>query len=605
MSRSARTSLGLFLSAMAVAFALHGGANAAPTYGIAMYGDPELPEGFTALPYANPDAPKGGRIVFGESGGFDSLNPYILKGRAPWGVRAHVVESLMGRSWDEPFSLYGLLAESIEVGPNREWVEFKLREEARFSDGSPVTVEDVLWSFETLGTDGHPRYINSWKKIETAEQTGPSSVKFTFNTVDRELPLIIGLRPVLRKADWDGRDFAESSLDRVTGSGAYVIDDFEAGRFISFKRNPDYWGRDLGFNRGRHNVDEIRYEFFGDGDVVFEAFKAGTTSTHREWNAGKWETAYDFPRVASGAVTKSEFPHQRPSGIRGFVFNTRKPEFRDWRVREALILAFNFEFINRTINGGGLPRITSYFSNSILGMREGPAEGKVRALLLPFENELLPGALEGYSLPVSDGGERNRGNLRAATRLLEEAGWQVSEGVLRDADGDAFEIEFLVKSGSTENEAILNIYSSALSRLGISTSIALVDSAQYNERTNNYDFDMTNYRRGLSLSPGNEQRLYWGREGVEKPGTRNYMGMSSSAAEAMIDAILSADHRDDFIAATRALDRVLTTGRYVIPIWHSPVSRMAHVSELRYPERLPIYGDWIGFLPDVWWIEPQ
>ena len=603
MSGLTTISFSCLLGAAVAALVFPGVPGAQPTYGIAMYGKPELPEGFEALPYVNPDPPKGGKVVFGESGGFDSLNPYILKGRAPWGIRSYVVEPLMGRNWNEPFSLYGLLAESIEVGPNREWVEFTLRQEARFSDGSPVTVEDVLWSFETLGTGGHPRYRNSWKKIASAEQTGPHSVRFTFNTVDRELPLILGLRPVLRKADWEGRDFAESSLDLLTGSGPYVIDDFEAGRFISFRRNPDYWGRDLGFNRGRHNFDEIRYEYFGDGDVLFEAFKAGETSTFREWNAGKWDTAYDFPRAVSGAITKSEIPHQRPSGMRGYVFNTRKPKFKDWRVRDALIHAFNFEFINRTINGGGLPRITSYFSNSILGMVDGPAEGRVRELLAPYESELYPGALEGYSLPVSDGGERNRSNLRKATRLFEEAGWRVVDGVLRDSDGTAFEIEFLVNSGSTEAEAILNIFSDALSRLGIATKIALVDSAQNKERMNNYDFEITPYRRGLSLSPGNEQWLYWGSDGVETPGTRNYMGMNSPAAEAMIEAILSARHRDEFIAATRALDRILTTGRYVIPTWHSPVSRLAHVSELKFPERLPIYGDWIGFLPEVWWFE--
>ena len=369
-------SFSCLLGAAFAALVVPGGPDAEPTYGIAMYGKPELAEGFEALPHVNPDAPKEGKVASGESGGLDSLNPYILKGRAPWGIRSYVVEPLMGRNRDEPFSLYGLLAESIEVGPNREWVEFTLRREARFSDGSPVTVEDVLWSFETLGTVGHPRYGNSWKKIASAEQTGPYSVRFTFNAVDRALP-------------------------------------------------------------------------------------------------------------------------------------------------------------------------------------------------------------------------------------FEEAGWSVVAGILRDSDGAAFEIEFLVNSGSTEGEAILNIFSDALSRLGIATKIALVDSAQNKERMNNYDFEMTAYRRGLSLSPGNEQWLYRGSDGVETPGTRNYMGMNSPAAEAMIEAILSARHRDEFIAATRALDRVLTSGRYVIPTWHSPVSRLAHVSELKFPERLPIYGDWIEFLPEVWWFEQE
>lgn len=575
-------------------------------HGIAMYGEPALGSDFTSLPYVNPEAPKGGKIVYGESGGFDSLNPYILKGRAPWGVRAHVVESLMGRSWDEPFTLYGLLAETVETGPNREWVEFHLRPEAAFSDGSPVTIDDVIWSFETMGTVGHPRYQNSWSKIEKVERVGERGVRFTFNTVDFEAPLIMGLRPILKKADWEGRDFAESSIEPFHASGPYVISDFEPGRFISFKRNENYWGNELAFNKGRHNVDEIRYEFFGDGDVVFEAFKAGETSVHREWNAGKWETNYDFAKIKSGEIVKSIFPHQRPSGINGFVFNTRKEIFKDWRVREALIHAFNFEFVNKTVNNGKAPRIKSYFSNSVLASDiENPASGQVAEFLEPFKASLKPGALEGYSLPSSDGSERNRANLRAATKLLEEAGWTIADGVLKNASGEAFEFEFLLRQGSSEHEGILNIYADALTRLGISTSITLVDSAQYKERSTNYDFDMTSYRRALSLSPGNEQKLYWGPDGIEKPGTRNYMGMNEPAAVAMIDKMLSAASQDEFRNATKALDRVLTTGRYVIPIWPAPalLSRMAHKSEMKYPQTLPMYGDWIGFLPDVWWIE--
>jgi peptide/nickel transport system substrate-binding protein len=576
---------------------------AQPKYGISMYGKPALAQGFTKLPYVNPDAPKGGRMVLGETGGFDSLNPYILKGRAPWGIRAHVVESLMGRNWDEPFGLYGVLAESIEVGPNREWVAFTLRPEARFSDGSPVSVEDVLWSFETLATKGHPRYVNAWKKIESAKQTGPRTVTFTFNTIDRELPLILGLRPVLRKADWDGRDFKDSSLDLITGSGAYIIGDFEPNRFISFKRNPTYWGRDLPFNKGRNNLDEIRYEYFSDADVVFQAFKAGELSFYREGNAGRWDTGYSFPRAVSGEVVKSLIPHKRPSGIRGFVMNTRRPQFADIRVRDALIHAFNYEFINQTINGRAQPRIGSYFSNSVLGMGAGPATDKVRALLEPFADELPEDVLSGYSLPVSDGSERNRKNLRRAKALLAQAGWTIQGGVLKDADGKGFDMEVLLRSGSASNEAIVNIYSDALKRLGITVQISVVDASQYTERTNTYDFDVTYYRRALSLSPGNEQKLYWGAGGVTNPGTRNYMGMDVPAAEAMIDAMLSATDQEDFVAAVKALDRILTAGRYVIPLWDTVNSRIAYMSELRFPETLPMYGDWTGFVPDVWWSE--
>jgi peptide/nickel transport system substrate-binding protein len=573
-----------------------------PQHGIAMYGDPLLPPDFVSLPYANSDAPNGGRIVFGEKGGFDSFNPYIRKGRSPWGVRVHVYETLMGRNWDEPFSLYGLLAESIEVGANREWVEFALREEARFSDGTPVTVEDVIWSFETMAEKGVPRYKNSWNKVEKAEQTGPRSVKFTFNTVDRELPLILGLRPVLKKADWDRREFSDSSLDIPTGSGPYVIAEFEANRFVTFKRNPDYWGRDLAYNQGLHNLDQIKYEYFNDSSVIFEAFVAGETSVYRELNAQKWEDQFSFPAAERGDVVKSIIPHGRPSGMRGFVFNTRRQIFSDWRVRDALIHAFNFEFINKVINQGRSPRAESYFSNSELGMDHDAASGQVQAFLKPFTDSLLPGALSGYSLPKSNGKERNRANLKIATAQLEAAGWKVdTDGVLRNQDGNAFIFEIMLRSQS--NEAIANLYADALKRLGISVTLKIVDNAQHKSRRDAYDFDMFFNVWSLSLSPGNEQRLYFGSNGVVEQGTRNFMGMDSDAADEMIERILTSTSRDDFVAATQALDRVLTSGRYVIPVWYNNISRLAHKSELHFPENLPTYGDWLGFLPEVWWSE--
>lgn len=592
------------IGALCVALAAATTAIGEPEHGIAMYGAPELPPDFVSLPYANPDAPKGGRIVTGEVGGFDSLNPHIRKGSVPWQLRFLAHESLMGRSWDEPFTLYGLLAESVETGPDRDWVEFTLRPEAKFSDGTPVTVEDVLWSYETLGTVGHPRYAGAWAKVEKAEKTGPRSVRFTFNVKDRELALLMGMRPILKKAQWEGKDFTKSGLDNIPISSApYVIDDFEAGRFVSLKRNPDYWGKDVPFMRGQANLDEIRLEFYSDGTAMFEAFKAGELNSNREFNVQKWQVQYDFPAIDSGDVVKSVIPHERPSGMTGFVMNTRRAPLDDWRVRAALIHAFNFEFINQTQTGGAQQRITSYFSNSILGMRDGPATGRVRELLEPFADELLPGALDGYALPVSDGSVRNRANIRAARDLLEQAGWSVQDGTLKDADGNPFELDILLEQGSAENKAIVDIYVEALKRLGIAASVTTVDSAQYKEREDTYDFDMTYYRRGLSLSPGNEQYLYWGSDGVDQPGSRNLMGMDSPAAEAMVEKIVNATSRDDFIAATRALDRILTTGRYVIPIYQWNISRIAHDKRLHFPENLPIYGDWIGWQPDVWWWE--
>lgn len=579
---------------------------AEPMHGIAMYGAPDLPQGFTNLPYANPEAPKGGRIRMGESGSFDSLNPWVLKGRAPVAISNFVAESLMGRSYDEPFTLYGLLAESVETDDARSWVEFTLREEARFSDGSPVTVEDVMWSYETLGLQGHPRYQNAWRKIAKMEQTGPRSVRFTFSEADRELALIMGMRPVLQKAQWQGQDFAEATMTAPIGSGPYRIATVEMGKYLTLERNPDWWGKDLGFNAGRHNFDEMRFDYFNDGGVVFEAFKGGELDTWRETNAAKWARDYDFPAVQSGEVIKAEIPHARPSGIQGFVMNTRNPVFADWRVREAMLLAFNFEFINATLNNGAEPRITSYFANSSLGMRPGPAEGKVAELLAPYAADLLPGVIEGYELPVSDGSELNRKNTRKAVALLEEAGWQVdTDGVLKNAGGAPFTFSILLQQGAAETSSIVDIYVEALSRLGIFPTVETVDDAQYTARRNSYEFDMTWHWVATSLSPGNEQYLYWGARGVTEPGSRNLMGMNVPAAEAMIDAMLEARSQEDFRAAVQALDRILTAGRYVIPSWYSKVSRLAYVKALHYPERLPLYGDWPGFQPDVWWYEAE
>ncbi|MBC7139538.1 MAG: ABC transporter substrate-binding protein [Defluviimonas sp.] len=568
-----------------------------------MYGEPALPPDLVALPYANPDAPKGGRMVIGEPGGFDSLNPWILKGRAPWGMGLHVAETLMARSIDEPFTLYGLLAESVETDAARSFVEFTLRPEARFSDGSPVTVEDVIWSYETLGTQGHPRYRTAWAKVARIGSPAPGKVRIEFTEPDRELALLMGMRPVLKKAQWQGRDFAQSTLEVPIGSGAYTVGAFEPGRHISFVRNPDWWGKDLPIARGLHNLDEIRYEYFADPGMIFEAFKAGDLSIWRETNAARWHTQFDFPAVTSGEVVKAEIPHRRPSGITGLVFNTRRPVFADWRVREALTLAFNFEFINQTLNLGTEPRITSYFANSALAMQPGPATGRVAELLTPFADDLIPGTLEGYAPPVSDGTIRNRANMRRAMQLLEEAGWTAEGGTLRDADGRPFAFEILLAQGAAEPGQVVDIYVQALAQLGITPRIASVDAAQYVERTNRFDFDMAWMVRALSLSPGNEQRLYWGAAGVDQPGSRNWMGMASPAADAMIDHMLAATDPEEMVAAVQALDRVLTAGRWVIPVWYSRATRLAHSSDLHYPARLPLYGDWPGFAPDVWWHE--
>jgi peptide/nickel transport system substrate-binding protein len=590
--------------AAGLALGLAGAGIAQPTHGIAMYGDPALPPDYSHLPYATPDAPTGGRIVTGETGSFDSLNPHIRQGSVPWQLRFLAYESLLGRSWDEPFTLYGLLAESVEVAEDHSWVEFTLRPEARFSDGSPVTVEDVIWSYETLGTEGHPRYLGAWTRVQGIEAVGERTVRITFSDPDRELAMIMGLRPILKAAQWEEVEFTESGLDVIPiGTAPYVIDDFEAGRFVSLRRNPDYWGADIPFRRGTNVIDEVRMEFFADGTAMFEAFTAGILSTMRETSAQAWATNYDFPRVQAGEVVLSEVPHQRPSGMTGLVMNTRDDPFSDWRVREAMIQAFPAEFINQTLNGGVDPRITSYFANSPLAMATGPAEGRVAEFLMPFEGVLLPGATEGYVMPVSDGTERNRAGIATALEALEAAGYTVQEGVMTTPEGAPFTFEILLQTGSSENDAIVNIYTEALERLGIAVEVSRVDAAQFRERRDAFDFDMIYERYGLSLSPGNEQYSYWGCETVDVTGSRNLMGACHPAIEAMIGQMLNSESQDDYVAAVRALDRVLTSMRYVVPFWHNPVSRVAHSAELRYPETIPIYGDWIGWQPDVWWVE--
>ncbi|MBZ4022491.1 ABC transporter substrate-binding protein [Rhodobacter sp. TJ_12] len=581
------------------------GIGSGPAHGLAMYGTPALPAGFTHLPYANPNAPKGGGLRMGESGRFDSLNPWVLAGRPAQGIGAYVVETLMLRSYDEPFTLYGLLAESVETDPARRWVEFTLRPEARFSDGAPVTVEDVIWSYETLGTQGSPRYQNAWAKVETIEQTGPRSLRITFSEQNRELALIMGMRPVLQKAQWQGHDFATETQMVPVGSGPYVVASVDLGRSITLKRNPDWWARDLPLTQGLQNIDTLRWDYFGDPNAMFEAFKAGNLDLYREGNPVKWAQDYTFPAVTEGRVVQSEIPRATPSGMKGLVMNTRKPIFTDWRVREALIRAFNFEFINATLTGGVEPRISSYFGNSTLAMQPGPVTGKVAALLKPFEGELLPGVVEGYTFPTSDGSLSNRRNARAALKLLAEAGWTAdADGVLKNAEGTPFRFEIVLPQGS-EAQSIVHIYVEALRVLGIFPTVTVVDDAQFQARKTAYDFDMTWFWVATSLSPGNEQYFYWGAQGVTEPGSRNLMGMNVPAAEAMIEAMLAARTTEDFTAAVRALDRVLTAGRYVIPVWFSPVARVAHSRSLHTPAQIPLYGDWPGVTPDAWWNEAE
>ena len=581
-----------------------GDSRAEPTtmHGIAMHGNPALPPDLVAQPQVNPDAPKGGRIVLGEVGGFDSLNPFSTLGRAPGWIAPLTVETLMGRAWNEPFTVYGLLAESVTTDDARSFAEFTLREGARFANGDPVTVEDVLWSFEALAK-AHPRYAAAHAKVARAHATGPRSVRFDFTAPDRELPLILGLRPVLSAKDWQGRDLAASGMVAPLGSGPYRVAAVDPGRSITFARRADWWAADLPLMRGMHNFDEVKVEYFADGAVMFEAFKAGAIQVFREGQAARWASGYDFARVRSGEVVKSEIPHGRPAMMTGLAMNGRRAVLADWRVRQALIDSFGFEFVNATLNGGSEPRVQSWFHNSDLAMGPGPASAPVAALLAPFADSLPPDALGDLSLPVSDGSEANRAGLRRAGRWLEEAGWTVAaDGRRVNAAGEAMALEILLPIGGAEMRSVATIWARALERLGISARIVAVDDAQLNARLRDYDFDITPIVRANSLSPGYEQYLYWGRDGVTTPGTRNIAGVDSPAVEAMIATMLAARDPADFRTAVQALDRALMAGRHVIPLWFADRARLAHDRRLRFAaDRLPVYGDAAGFLPDVWW----
>ncbi len=570
---------------------------------IAMHGAPALPAGFAHFPYVNPDAPKGGVLRLGERGSFDSLNPYIVRGGWPWMYKEQVFESLLARSYDEPFTLYGLLAERVSTPDDRSSVTFWLNPKARFSNGAPVTVDDVVWTLETLRDEGRPYFGSVYGQVARIERLGETGVRMVFKKPNRELPLLLGLMPVLSKAAFAGRDFSQPSAEPIVGSGPYVLDAVDMGRRVRLKRNPDYWGADLPVNRGRHNVDAIEVLYFRDGEAMWEAFVAGDIDLYAESDPARWADRYDFPRAASGAVVKSEIANGRPSGMRGFVFNTRRPIFADRRVREALSLALDYAWINQRFFAGQMTRITSYFSGSALGFRD-PIDPKARALLAPFADRLPEGALEAGWRPSAGAGDGvNRRNLRKARRLLQEAGWRVSDGALRNADGEAFSFEILLATNA--DARVADAFADMLKPLGIDARRRLVDSAQHQERLTGYDFDMIVRRWALSLSPGEEQRFYWGSSGRDTPGSRNYMGAADPAVDAMIDALLAARSREDFVSAARALDRALSSGIYVLPLGYLETQRVAHASRLKRPAKNALYGFWPDVWPDAWWIAPE
>jgi microcin C transport system substrate-binding protein len=573
-------------------------AGLAPTHGLSIHGDLKYDPRFPHFAYVNPAAPKGGSVRLAATGTFDNLNPFILKGVPPQGIGT-TFETLLVTSADEPSSEYGLIAETIQTPPDRSWVAFTLRPVARFHDGSPITVEDVVWTFQTLRTQGHPLYRSYYAAVAGVEQTGPRTVRFTFKAGDnRELPVIVGQLPVLSKAYWAGRDFTRTTLQAPLGSGPYRVESFEPGRSITYRRVPDHWAAALPVNVGRHNFDTIRYDYYRDGTVALEAFKAGAYDFRAENSAKNWATAYDVPAVADGRIRKELIPNQIPTGMQGFVYNTRRAVFRDPRVRAALATAFDFEWSNAHLFYGAYTRTHSYFSNSELASRGLPGEAEL-AVLAPFRGRVPDEVFAREYRPPSTEPDGVRPNLVRALALLRRAGWVVRDMRLVHAEtGQPLSFEILIDEPTWERIALPFVKN--LERLGVTARVRTVDSAQYEYRLKQFDFDMTVAVFPQSLSPGNEQVDYWASVTADTPGSRNLAGVRDPVVDRLIEQLIAAPDRPALVARTRALDRVLLWGHYVVPHWHITAYRVAYWDRFARPAVSPKYS--LGF--DTWWIDP-
>jgi peptide/nickel transport system substrate-binding protein len=564
---------------------------------IAMHGGPAWAPGFSYPTYANPQAPKGGRLTQGVLGTFDSLNPLIVKGLPAQSIRGFIIESLLARGYDEPFTLYGLLARSVETNPTRSHVTFELNPAARFSDGRAVTAQDVIFSWQLLRDRGRPNHRLYYSKVKSASADG-RAVRFDLTGADdRELPLILGLMPVLARHAIDPETFEDTSFTAPLGSGPYTVTEVRPGDSVTFRRDPDYWGRDLPINRGLWNFDEIRFDYYRDGNTHLEAFKKGLYDVRTELDPNRWQTAYDFPAARAGKVVKETLPYGLPKGMLGYVFNTRRPLFADIRVREALLTLFDFEWINHNFFFDLYRRTGSYFDGSELSARGVPASDAERKLLAPFPNAVRADVMDGrWSAPTSDGSGRDRTLRRRALALFEQAGYVLKGTQLVTRDGGRpFRFEFMATT--REQERVALAYANQLKRVGIAMQVRSIDATQFERRRIAFDFDMMEYRWEQSLSPGNEQSFYWGSEAASQDGSRNYMGVRSKAIDAMIAALLAATEREEFVTAVRALDRVLMSGFYVVPLYHLPGQWIARWTAIKHPSQTSLFG----YLPETWW----
>lgn len=566
-------------------------------YAVGVLATPALPRGFTHFPYVDPQAPKGGAATFSQIGGFDSFNPFIVRG-TPAASVSLIWDTLLKQSDDEAAVAYGWLAESVAVAADHGSVTFTLHAKARFADGSPVRASDVVWSFETLVAKGQPFYQQYYAAVAGARAVDDRTVAFTLKPgASRELPLILGQLAVLPEAWWKGRDFTAPLTDAPLGSGPYAVAHSAFNRSVTYRRRPDYWAADLPVCRGFYNIDSITHEYFGDPAVALQAFKAGDIDFRNENIAKNWATAYDFDAVKKGLVIKRIFPNRLPTGMQGFGMNTRRPVFQDVRVRQAIAWAYDFEWANKVLFYGGYERTRSYFSNSDLAS-SGLPQGAELALLEPYRRDLPPQLFtEPFTLPVTDGSGNNRPQLLAALKMLEAAGWRVQDRKLRDAAGQPMRFEILLNDPVFERVTLP--YAEDLKHLGIDVSVRVVDPSQYQTRMDNFDFDMTVVLFPESDVPGSEQRDYWGSAAAKIPGSDNQMGVSSPVVDALIDKVIAANDQESLLAACHALDRVLLWGWYVVPQWHLGAYRLAFWDVFGFPTQ-PMRA---GFDIDTWWID--
>lgn len=568
------------------------------SHGISVFGDLKYPADFQHFEYANPDAPKGGSVRLSSLGGFDNLNAFILKGVSPAGIGG-IYDSLTAGSSDEAFAEYGLVAGSIEVPEDKSWVIFNMRPEARWHDGVPLTAEDVAWTFEALKTKGHPFYRSYYGSIEKTEVLGPNKIKFYFIEADNaELPMIVGQMEILPKHYYQNQAFDKTTLEPPLGSGPYRVKNVDAGRSITYELVDNYWGKDLPVRRGSNNFRSIRYDYYRDLTIALEALKAGDVDFREEYISKNWKTAYDFPALNAGKVIKEDLADGSIQPMQAFVFNLRKQKYSDRRVREAIGLAFDFEWMNKNLFFGAYKRNNSFFQNSELASSGLPSGGEL-AILNEYRDQLAPEIFTTeFKLPTTDGRGNPRENYRKALRLLKQAGWVIKNGKLTNAQsGELFEMEFVTRQPSVEKLALT--YKKSLERIGITMKVRVIDTAQYQKLVETFEFDTMTAVMAQSLSPGNEQYSQWSSAAADEQGSRNYAGIKHPVIDKLIDRIVKAKTRQIQIDTVRALDRILLFNHYVVPQFFGDTYRVAYWNKFSRPAIRPKHA--LGF--NYWWID--